>query len=70
MPLYLISRNDEVGYDEYDSFVVRAKNRKEALEIIAAKHNFGGCWRDHDVKFEIIKETGKSEVILGSFNAG
>jgi hypothetical protein len=69
MPLYKISRNDAVGYDEYDAFVVKAKSRKAAMELIWKEHPYGNSW-SNDVSFEILKPGDKDEIILGSFNAG
>lgn len=65
MALYLVSRNDEVDYDEYDSFVVRAKNEEEAI-LICSDDQF----RKDNTTIEKLEEKGKSEIILGSYNAG
>ena len=61
--LYLLVRTDEVCYDEYDSFIVRAINKKEALNFVERET---GNW---EVKEELSGH-GESEIILGSFNAG
>jgi len=68
--LYLISRNDPVGYDEYDAAVVAAKNPEEAVELLKKEHGeSGGTWRAYDVSIdEIIPSEPK--IILESFCAG
>lgn len=33
MNLYKLERNDECDWDEYNGFVVRAENEKEALKL-------------------------------------
>lgn len=60
--IYLVQRTDDIYYDEYDAFVVRAKSRKEAAEMTRIK--------GYPLKITLIKPEGKSMEILGSFNAG
>jgi len=68
--LWLLKRTDNVSYDEYDSFVVRATTEKKA-RVIARKNNSVSSWTD-DVFIECkrLSVRGKAEIILGSFNAG
>jgi len=66
--IYLVERTDSVDYDECDSFVVRAKSRKEASDL--CKDYYGFNLKDKPVKITLIKSVGKSEKILRSFNAG
>jgi hypothetical protein len=80
MALYLVSRTDSVDYDEFDALVIRAKNEKEALKIATARdpYSYEQARAEYqrfaadgsNAKVEKIAVTGKSEVILGSFNAG
>jgi len=77
--LYLISQDEESGYDTYDSAVVCAANKDEAIKI-----HPGGKWSDnkHDyiwasspsnVQAKLIGVASKSMakgVVLASFNAG
>jgi len=64
--IYLVERKDDVGWDEYDAFVVRAKNEEEAITICSEQAFFN---KDNTTVKEI-NSKGKSGVILGSFNAG
>jgi hypothetical protein len=73
MKLWVIT-TEKYDYDEYDGFVIRAKNKKEARELAvkAAKSGdnayvFADPERSKCV--EILKK-GTPEVILSSFNAG
>ncbi len=73
MNLYLISRTDEVGYDEYDSAVVIAESMAEARKI---HPGFGdsSTWvapKTLRVKLIGLSRTSKAgTVICASFNAG
>lgn len=70
MPLFILKRTDAVGWDEYDSYVVRAKNEAEARKI-TKEDAYESSWaEDKDVTCERLSVRGKSEAILGSFNAG
>lgn len=71
--LYLIKFNEN-DYDEYDSFVVRAKDEAEAVSVIEraypkSQSYCGVPWR-HGYTVESIPEKGDAEIILGSYNAG
>ncbi len=67
MNIYLVERTDDVGYDEYDAFVVSAKDENEALVTIGGNQFFKG-----NTEFKVVGTTTSkvSEIILGSFNAG
>lgn len=72
MNLYLLSRTDQVGYDEYDAFVVAANDELEAKLFLAQKYDSDDEWSDK-VEVKAIGITGKytePTEILGSFNAG
>ena len=71
MKIYVLLRKDEVGWDEYDSKVIVAKNEKRAREI-ANQHvgDEGEMWTDPNlVMCEVVDTTTEREVV-GSFNAG
>lgn len=73
MNLYLITRTDKVGYDQYDAFVVAASNAEEAEQVLAKEHD-PDDW-SNEVKIELIGiaiggAAEKPQEILGSFNAG
>lgn len=77
MNLYLITRTDKVGYDQYDAFVVAASNAEEAEQVLAKEHDpddHYSTW-SNEVKIELIGiaiggAAEKPQEILGSFNAG
>ena len=79
MNIYLVELLEEDGsmafeYDTYDSFVVSAKNKPKAYEVIKGKdQGFSTDIPKHEkVKITKLGEYYKdvSEIILGSFNAG
>lgn len=65
--LYLVERLDEADYDEYDSFVVRAKDPKQTLDICSKRANY---FNETNTQITRLCELGQDEIILGSFNAG
>jgi len=78
MKLWLLSRTDRVYFEEFDSFVVLAKNEVEARKLAAAfdpKSSYDP--RKHDwteskyVKCEQVSlRTAKAQVLLASYNGG
>lgn len=76
MNIYLISRTDNVGYDEYDAFVVAAGNEIEATLFLLGKYDkplsHYGEW-SNKTEWKLIGTTDvytEPTEILGSFNAG
>ena len=72
MSIYLLTRLDNIGYDEIEGQVVRAKNIKEARGI-ANKYvgDEGKIWVNPKfVKCRKINPDAVSCVILEAFNAG
>lgn len=71
MDIYLIERNDSVGYDEYDASVIIANSEDEALQILKEKHgeHYYSGWRGYDVTVSKIDLSQKG-IVLESFNAG
>ena len=71
MDVYLIKRNDNVGWDEYDSAVVIAESPEQALTI--AKSIYGTSqwngWKNWDVSVTLV-DTNKARLLLSSYNAG
>jgi hypothetical protein len=75
--IYLVSLKEH-DYDEYDGWVVIAKNKKEALELCnisdVKPQAYSGRDNQYKDNVEYIKFLGysklKSQVVLGSFNAG
>ena len=76
MNLYLLSQDYVNGYDTYDSFIIAAPSKGEAILISLARTNLNTwvTWGNHD-KIDI-KQIGvamhdtKAGVILSSFNPG
>ena len=72
MKLWMLSRLDGYGYDEYDSKIVRAPTEDEAREIANESTGFeGSIWTDKSlVECSQLKASGEAGEIRGSFNAG
>jgi hypothetical protein len=69
MKIYLVSTNDNVSYDEYDSVVVIAESTADA--VIIAKKN---CYNFRDnlsiLEIGIAHNDQQRGAVLASFNAG
>ena len=74
MKLWKIERlSNDVGYDEFDSFIIRAENETEARVIAAENCADEGTTVWLDSRYSTCKEInkeGEKEVILSSFKAG
>ena len=80
MNLYLLSQSDNSGYDTYDSCVVCAKSKKDAITItpdesVFKENEMFATWANKlvNIKCEHIGKASKKQkrgVILASFNAG
>lgn len=85
MNLYLVSRTDDIGYDEYDAFVCAAESEEQARSMPPVKEwltsellnsNIIWEWTNNlnNIKVEYIGKADekytKPTVILASFNAG
>ena len=75
MKIYLLTRNEYVGYDESIAFIVRANSAKEARKLVNDSPNLDmaeGCiWEDiKRTKCRQIKIEGETEIILRSFKNG
>ncbi len=76
MKLWIMERlkgGPKIGYDEYASFVIRAKTEEDARAFAAA--NAGGesgkIWLNARLSScETLKAQGVAGVVLGDFNAG
>ncbi len=70
--IYLLERKDEIGYDEYDAKVIRAKNPEEA-RAIANRHvgDEGRLWAEKEiVSCRRVKPDAMGKEIMSSFRAG
>ena len=65
MNLYLVSRTDEVDWDEWREFVVAADSENQALRFAREKQNYG----EYKVE-QLDLKTLKPGIILGDFVAG
>ena len=72
MKLWVLSRRDHCGYDEYDGFVVIAETETVARAFAAsnAADEGGGTWLSDEHSSCTETTLGKPGMILGSFNAG
>ena len=77
MNLYLLSQDENSGYDTYDSVIVAAETHGEASEIHPSVYGgwSSGIWASSpdNVTVEYLgkaKEGIKKGVVLASFNAG
>jgi hypothetical protein len=83
MGLFLVSRTDSTGYDEYDAIVVGAGDEATALKIATNGEeerygddvywdaDFSGFERDgSNLTVERLQSRGPAGVVIKSFNAG
>ena len=72
MKVYLVKRNDKIDWDEYDAFVVIARDEQDAVHLSHAEcGEYGGEFRsDNTSVTEITPSDAQRGIVLGSFNAG
>ena len=83
MKIFLVKRNDQVCYDEFDSFVCVAETITDALRMIPLSNEksivntgyHGPTWPETDnLDAELLGEAGiwfrEPQIICSSFNAG
>jgi len=80
MAVYRVVRRDDVDYDEYRAWVVRARTAKGSVRVVWETHCGDRralglpCDRLEDfaarVEVERVEPTGRPEVILDDFMAG
>lgn len=77
MKIYLVSRVDTAGWDEYRAFVVQAESREEALSLCKETTQVWGIWgvdkgvfNELNTKIVELPLGNNSKVILADFNAG
>lgn len=68
--IFRLKRKGAADWDEYQAFVVRARDEYEA-RLMASQHDSHGGW-DHPGKTdcEVVSPEGESEIILSDFMAG
>jgi hypothetical protein len=80
MNIYLVERTDRYSYDEYDSFIVVAKNEECATDIDPSGEKFSendrcSSWvnNKNNLKVTLLGRAAAkiaTGVVLASFNAG
>lgn len=75
MNIYKLTRNDKWGYDDYDSLVVIAKDKRSAKLISPHSDYVTTAWPHSPSLIDaeligIAKEGSVAGCVLGSFNAG
>jgi len=76
--LYILKSKEEVDYDEYEGFVVRADNAKEARQLAETQsrgsyphQSLMGRFTDPKrSSCNYISRVGKSKILLSDFKAG
>ena len=58
------------GYDEYDEFIIWAKDAAEALEVAIKQASHYGSNFDEGATVTVVTKPKFSGVLIGSFNAG
>jgi len=68
---YKVSRNDDVGWDEYDSAVIVAESPEDAIAFLKAHYEDWetDTWGEWDVSAELV-EPNEKKIVIKSFNAG
>ena len=75
MKLWLLSQDENnSGYDYYDSCIVSAESRKDAVELLPGlatwENGWASCSKNVQCKYIGEYVNDDSKVILSSFNAG
>lgn len=65
MNLYIVSRTDEVDWDEYAAFVIAAKDETQALQFAKEEQSFGSFSIE-----KIVPEEEAPGIILSDYKAG
>jgi hypothetical protein len=69
-----LERNDDVGWDEYDAFIIVAARELKARQLANSRSgNEGHIWTDIsrvDAKVIGLADRNEERIILGSYNAG
>jgi hypothetical protein len=68
MFLYIVSRTDQVGYDEYDSYVVAAANQDQAVALTGFNTHQARYYPE--VQLIGTSNEDRSGILHSSFNAG
>jgi len=64
MKIFLVKRTDSTGWDEYDSFVIVADSKEEAIKLADGEEKNAKGWIAKEVIADALR------IVLSSFNAG
>lgn len=74
MNIYLVTRTDEAGWDEYEGFTVFARSHKHAVQVARDGISSPDDTWTHNITVVYLGKAGARykvpRVILDSFNAG
>lgn len=75
MNIYLLSQNVNNGYDTYDSMIIIAESKENAIKLsIKEKGHWAGYNSEEDINIKRIGISGgidqDEHIVLASFNAG
>lgn len=75
MNIYLVTQDENVGYDTFDSIIVCAENEDIAKNTLPPTCEWGYCWAYSPDKVDvtligIANDDIEKGVIMASFNAG
>lgn len=73
LKIYLVSRTDEIGWDEYVAAVVVAESEEQALTLNPMHPIEDDDWPKYPKTVRLVGSTdkyAKPTIILSSFNAG
>ncbi len=73
MNIYLLTNNQRIDYDQYDSFVIAAKTKEDAINLsIKYTRNCRSSWNIEYITAHLVgKSNSKArKIICSSFNAG
>ncbi len=61
---------NKVDYDEYNGFVIVARSKKRAIEVMLVEHIHGGNVSEDNIESIEQVDLNKEKEILSSFHAG
>lgn len=67
--LYMVSRTDSVGWDEYSDYVVCAYSENDAYEL-GKQNDLMNFWAGAEIRLISKSSLCKRGIILSSFHAG
>ena len=68
LKLYLLTRTDDLGYDEFDEQLIRAEDQAQARSLVHYADEGKDAWETAEITE--ITDDGPVGVIIASFRAG